>query len=102
MTHPLRHGILIALTAGGLFAAACKKSDEAKGSSARGTTPPATKTADKTDKVHCGGVNECKGQGGCKSAANACKGQNGCKGQSFVDSTADECATKGGKVMPPM
>ena len=34
-------------------------------------------------KVHCEGVNACKGKGGCKGADNACKGQNGCKGKGW-------------------
>ena len=33
------------------------------------------------DKHGCGGHNECKGQGGCKTDKHACKGQNACKGQ---------------------
>ena len=63
------------------------------------TTPPAEQTA----KVHCTGINACKGQGGCKTAANACAGQNGCKGQGFIDiASADECKTKGGTVTAGM
>lgn len=42
-------------------------------------------------KVKCEGVNSCKGQGECKSAANACKGQNGCGGKGFVMMTKAEC-----------
>ena len=116
MTTKLMHGMMIAMTAGALFAGACKKSDDAKGSTgarpapaaaaATPTTPgaaatPASATApgEKVAKVHCGGVNACKGQGGCKSAANACKGQNGCKGQSFIEATEQECKDKGGQVM---
>ena len=49
--------------------------------------------------MHCAGVNDCKGKGGCKTAKNACKGQNGCKGQSFVDTTEQECKDKGGTIM---
>jgi hypothetical protein len=36
-------------------------------------------------QVPCTGVNACKGQSACKSAANACKGQNACKGKGFVN-----------------
>jgi hypothetical protein len=43
-------------------------------------------------KVHCSGVNACKGQSACKSANNACKGQNSCKGKGFLEMTAKECA----------
>jgi hypothetical protein len=42
-------------------------------------------------KVHCAGVNACKGQSACKSANNACKGQNSCKGKGFLEMTAKEC-----------
>jgi hypothetical protein len=43
-------------------------------------------------KVHCSGVNACKGQSACKSANNACKGQNSCKGKGFLEMTAKQCA----------
>jgi len=43
-------------------------------------------------KVHCAGVNACKGQSACKSATNACKGQNSCKGKGFLEMTEKECA----------
>jgi hypothetical protein len=42
-------------------------------------------------KIHCTGVNACKGQSACKSANNACKGQNSCKGKGFLEMTAKEC-----------
>jgi hypothetical protein len=42
-------------------------------------------------KIHCSGVNACKGQSACKSANNACKGQNSCKGQGFMEMTKAEC-----------
>ena len=42
-------------------------------------------------KVHCSGVNSCKGQSACKTAQSACKGQNACKGQGFVEMTQKEC-----------
>ena len=42
-------------------------------------------------KVHCEGVNGCKGQSACKTATNACKGQNSCKGSGFVEMTDTEC-----------
>ena len=48
------------------------------------------------DKVHCYGVNSCKGQADCKTTANACKGQGSCKGQGFKGVSAKECLdTKG-------
>ena len=46
-----------------------------------------------TAQVPCTGVNACKGQSACKSAANACKGQNACKGKGFVNAGSSfECA----------
>ena len=50
-------------------------------------------------KVHCGGINACKGQTECKTATNACKGQNSCKGKGFLSTTEAECAEKGGTVL---
>jgi hypothetical protein len=57
------------------------------------------KTAKKAGSpVMCAGINECKGQGGCKSASNDCKGQNGCKGQGLTETSTKDCKDKGGKV----
>jgi hypothetical protein len=42
-------------------------------------------------KVHCEGVNSCKGQSACKTANNSCKGQNACKGQGFLEMTQAQC-----------
>src|ERR1700739_2743112 len=42
-------------------------------------------------KIHCAGVNACKGQSACKSANNACKGQNSCKGKGFLEMTKADC-----------
>jgi uncharacterized membrane protein len=42
-------------------------------------------------KIHCTGVNSCKGQSACKSAANSCKGQNSCKGKGFLEMTKADC-----------
>ncbi len=50
-------------------------------------------------KVHCGGINACKGKSECKTATNACKGQNACKGKGFVSTTKEECDEKGGTVL---
>ncbi len=78
-------GTLIAALAAGLFA---------------GATPLAVSAADSPagGKVHCEGVNSCKGKGGCHSASNACAGKNGCKGKGWVEMGEKECKEKGGKV----
>ena len=49
-------------------------------------------------KVHCYGVNKCKGHNDCKTANNACKGHASCKGQGFVAVSARACDHLGGKV----
>ena len=51
-----------------------------------------------SDKVHCYGVNECKGQADCKTTANACKGQGSCKGMGFKGMTAKACLDKSGTI----
>jgi hypothetical protein len=75
------HGALVAALAAGLFAAALPQQAEASDS----------------DKVHCHGVNACKGKGGCKGVDNACAGKNGCKGKGWVEMSEKECAAKGGQ-----
>ncbi len=47
-------------------------------------------------KVHCEGVNECKGKGGCNGAGHECAGKNACKGKGWVEMSADACKAKGG------
>ena len=50
------------------------------------------------DKIHCYGVNSCKGTSSCKTANSACKGQNSCKATGFVSVTNDVCTQLGGTV----
>jgi hypothetical protein len=122
-------GSLIAIAAGSLFAAACKKEEkpatpaaETKPADPKPADPkpadpalsgsadpkpavapvekPATaSTVEKTDKVHCAGINSCAGKGACKSENNACAGKNGCGGQGWVEVTDDDCKAKNGKVI---
>lgn len=63
--------------------------------------PAMAQAADKEApaKVKCGGVNACKGKGGCKSADNDCKGKNGCKGKGFTEMSEKKCKAKKGTVM---
>ncbi len=50
--------------------------------------------------VHCGSINECKGQGACAGADNDCKSKNSCKGKGYLETkTEKECLDKGGKVL---
>ena len=75
-------GALIAAVAAGLFSAGA----------------PLLASAADSAKVHCEGVNSCKGKGSCHSAANSCAGRNGCKGKGWLEMTEKECKDKGGKV----
>ncbi len=50
-----------------------------------------TASAAEEAKVHCDGVNQCKGQSACQSANNACRGQNSCKGKGWLYMTKAEC-----------
>ena len=50
-------------------------------------------------KIHCGGVNACKGKSDCKTAKSECKGQNACKGQGYKAMSAKDCKAKGGTEM---
>ncbi|MDQ3959718.1 MAG: hypothetical protein M3255_05405 [Pseudomonadota bacterium] len=84
MTAKKRCGLVLATAAAALFASG---------------TVLAGEKAKEEAKVHCGGINACKGQTDCKTATNACKGQNTCKGQGYKDVTKEECEAKGGKVL---
>jgi hypothetical protein len=79
-------GALIAAAVAGLFTSAA----------------PMLVSAKEAAKVHCSGVNACKGKGGCKGADNSCKGQNGCKGKGWVEMSEKKCKDKGGTVVPEM
>jgi hypothetical protein len=87
MKNTLRGG-LIAASVAGLFACAPKTQDK-----------PADKPADA--KVHCAGVNACKGQGKCHmpDGSSACAGQNACKGKGWIEASEKECKEKGGTVL---
>jgi uncharacterized membrane protein len=43
------------------------------------------------EKIHCEGVNACKGHSDCSTATNDCKGLNECKGKGYVSMTQEEC-----------
>ena len=49
-------------------------------------------------KVHCYGVNTCKGTSDCKTAKNDCKGLNDCKGHGFKEMTSKQCTAAGGSL----
>jgi hypothetical protein len=118
-----KNGALIALAAGSLFVVACKKKEDKMAADKPMTTDMKSdmksddmkgemKSDDKAmaapsmagekmaaTKVHCSGVNACKGHGSCKGEANACAGKNGCSGKGWVELTEDECKAKNGTVL---
>jgi len=51
-----------------------------------------------SDKVHCYGVQSCKGNSDCKTAEHSCKGQNACKGHGFKAMPAKDCMEKSGVI----
>ena len=57
------------------------------------TVQPETKSGD----IACWGINSCKGQSACTTAFNACTGQNSCKGRGYLNVSALECKTRGGR-----
>ena len=81
MTLTKKTGIALAMAAAGALA-----------------TAPMTASAAEEAKVHCYGVNKCKGHNDCKTASNECKGHGSCKGQGFVSMSAHACDAIGGKV----
>ena len=83
-------GALIALSVAALFSA--------RTATAESGDKDSTQDAKKSAKVHCTGVNECKGKGECASASNSCAGSNSCKGKGVVMMSAEDCKAKGGKV----
>lgn len=74
-------GLVIAAAAAGMFAAA-----------------PVAHADQHMGKVHCTGINACKGKSDCKTASNACKGMNACKGKGMIVMSEKECKEKGGKI----
>jgi len=61
----------------------------------------AAQAASAEPKVHCFGVNKCKGHNDCKTATNACKGHASCKGHGFVSMSKHACDEIGGSVDEP-
>jgi uncharacterized membrane protein len=54
----------------------------------------------KDAKVHCYGVNSCKGMSDCKAGKHECKGMNDCKGQGFKELSTKACTAQGGSTTP--
>ena len=77
MTSKTLKGMALASAAAGLFA--------------MNTTLVSTAYAADGAKIHCEGVNSCKGLSDCKSGKSDCKGLNSCKGQGFKELTSEAC-----------
>lgn len=75
-------GAMIAAMAAGLFSAGA----------------PMAASAGDSAKIHCQGVNGCKGKSACSTASSGCAGQNACKGKGWVEMSEKECKAKGGTV----
>jgi len=78
MTAKKLTGLALATAAAGLFATA-------------GIAPVMAAKHMGEAKVHCDGVNSCKGTSACQTASSACKGQNSCKGKGWLSMTKAEC-----------
>jgi len=60
----------------------------------------ATPVAAAAGKVHCFGVNSCKGKTDCMTPKNSCKAMNECKGQGWAFRDSEKsCVAEGGKVV---
>ncbi|HYB98746.1 MAG TPA: hypothetical protein VEC57_06375 [Candidatus Limnocylindrales bacterium] len=44
-----------------------------------------------SEKVHCYGINACKGTGDCSGKGHPCAGQNACKGQGHINLPKELC-----------
>lgn len=62
---------------------------------------PTAALAKGADKIHCFGINSCKGQSDCKSGNHDCKGMNDCKGQGFKELSTKACKAAGGSLTAP-
>lgn len=86
--HKATTGTLIAASVAALFGCA--------GNNTPAVAPSGTTTA----SVRCSGINSCKGQGECSTADHSCGKHTPCKGQGWLSvPSAEECTTKGGKVL---
>ncbi len=59
------------------------------------------KGAEGAEKVHCYGVNKCKGTGDCGGPGHSCANQNSCKRQGYIDMDKETCLRiDGGRLTP--
>ena len=81
-------GAVIAAAVAGIFSARVALAGD-EGGAAKGAAEA---------KVHCQGINACKGHGECGGAGHDCAGKNECKGKGWISATAADCKAKGGTV----
>lgn len=56
---------------------------------------------DEGEKVHCYGVNKCKGVGDCGGPGHSCANQNECKRKGYLDMDKELCLKiDGGRLTP--
>lgn len=68
--------------------------------SVAGSAAQAAEGAD-ADKVHCYGINKCKGTGDCSGKGHQCAGHNKCAGKGHINLPKDVCLRiKGGHLTP--
>jgi hypothetical protein len=84
---PSMKGAVIAAAVAGIFSARIALAEEGA------TTQGATEA-----KVHCQGINSCKGHGECGGSGHDCAGKNECKGKGWIETTAANCTAKGGTI----
>lgn len=102
----LNSSFVVEAALAGLFAAAfvmpAAAQDAPKGDAGSDKPMPAKKAPAKkkgAEKVHCLGINSCKGTSECAvDGKSQCKGQNACKGQGWVSLTAKACTKKKGTI----
>lgn len=84
-------GALIALSVATMFGTSTARAAEQEGQHA-----PKSDTM-----IHCAGVNECAGKSSCAggTGGSTCAGANSCKGKGVIDTTAEDCEKRGGKVV---
>jgi len=106
----LNKSLVVEAALAALFAAAFVVPAAAQDAAPKGGDQPAppvkTKTkktkgkAAKTEKVHCFGINSCKGQSECAvEGKSGCAGKNSCKGEGWVSLSSKDCKAKKGTVM---
>jgi len=68
--------------------------------SVAGATALAADAPADQEKVHCYGINSCKGTGDCSGKGHACAGHNACAGQGHINLPKDVCLRiKGGHLV---